>query len=303
MSDSVPLIMDPRDAHLAALPFIHARARNQCLDAIRRAFEVYTGEQESVSVILHLLTRKGPKLMSMVANVVRNESELLVILTGREVECSLATLVHNYNNEGYATESAVVPSESNADANPNDHGAHEERFQSVSTRSNDTDDDENEKINVLKWADVGVSYREVPCGALASDREKRGRPTALLFGGSGRSDTVSSSVGLEYDDLDVDASSSVISSLTAPTGVVFLTSLMSPPIAHSEISSLTMPSLPPSVPVSSDELGDMVSEVSSGRSVGDPLLSSLAARGGATRFRPVLASNMTVLMSMQAPPS
>ena len=227
MSDSVSLITNPRDQLLTALPFIHTRARNQCHYAIRRAFEVKAGEQESVPAILNLLTRKDPKLMlmSMIANVVRNESEFLVILTGREVECSLETLLQKYNNEGSASASAVAASESNDDTDPNYHGMHEDRFRSVSqeglTRSYEPDDDESGKISVLESANDGAYYREVPCEALASTRGERGRPTIHLLGSSGGDGTVSS-VGSVTGGIDGDASFSVTSSITAPTGATML---------------------------------------------------------------------------------
>jgi hypothetical protein len=110
MSVSVPLITDPRDQLLGDLPFVHARARNQCTNAIRRAFDDTTGGQESVQVMLQLVTRNGPTLMEMVANVVRNESELLVILVGREVDCSLAGLIRPATESGSMISSVTTPS-------------------------------------------------------------------------------------------------------------------------------------------------------------------------------------------------
>ena len=144
MSDSVPLITDPRNQLLAALPFVHARARDQCHNTIRRAFDDTTGQQESVQVMLHLNTRNGQTLMEMLANVVRNESESCVILTGRKVECSLAGLLHAA--DGPATESVLAVSEANYDASANSRAAGEEHIRSVSENGSakfEDADDEN----------------------------------------------------------------------------------------------------------------------------------------------------------------
>ena len=113
MSAVVPLIANPRDQFLDALPFVHAHARNQCINAIRRAFDHTTMEQKSLQVMLHLSTRNGPTLMEMVACVVRGQSELCVIfMGGEEVDSSLVGLLHA---EGLVTGSAVPLSKPNDD--------------------------------------------------------------------------------------------------------------------------------------------------------------------------------------------
>ena len=112
MSASVPLIANPRDQFLDALPFVHARARNQCINAIRRAFDYTRMEQKSVQVMLHLSTQNGPTLMEMIASVVRGQSELCVIFTGGEVDSSLIGLLYA---EGPVTGSAVPLSKSSDD--------------------------------------------------------------------------------------------------------------------------------------------------------------------------------------------
>ena len=94
MSVSVPLIGDPRNMFLGALPFAHARARDQCHSAIRRVVDA-TAEQEHVQIMLNLATLNGPTLLAMVANVVRTDSSVLVVLTGREVDSDLAGLLYN----------------------------------------------------------------------------------------------------------------------------------------------------------------------------------------------------------------
>ena len=93
MSASVPLIGNPRDQLLEALPFVHARARDQCYRAIRRAFDV-TAEEANMQIVLSFATPNGPALLAMVATVVRTESNDLAILTGREVDPGLAGLLH-----------------------------------------------------------------------------------------------------------------------------------------------------------------------------------------------------------------
>ena len=147
MSVSVPLITEPRNQLLAALPFVHARARKQCHNAIRQAFDDMTGDQKSVPVMLHLVTRNGPTLMEMIASVVRDEAELLVILMGREVDSRLAGLLRNCSNGASAAEHpAVALSGSDHDTNTNGYGGEEECFRYVSDddgsiKSDDSDDD------------------------------------------------------------------------------------------------------------------------------------------------------------------
>jgi hypothetical protein len=149
MSVSVPLITEPRNQLLAALPFVHARARKQCHNAIRRAFDDMTGDQKGVPVMLHLATLNGPTLMEMTASVVRDEAELLVILMGREVDSNLAGLLRNCSNDASATESAVVASsESDHDTNTSGYGGEEECFRCVSEddgsiKGDDADGDAN----------------------------------------------------------------------------------------------------------------------------------------------------------------
>ena len=80
---------------------MHTRARDQCYNAIRRAI-VATEGRENVQVMLHLSTVNGAVLLEMVATVVRTESKVVAILTGREVDSALAGLLHT---AGSVTES------------------------------------------------------------------------------------------------------------------------------------------------------------------------------------------------------
>ena len=240
MSVSVPLITDPRDQLLGALPFVHARARNQCYGAIRRAFDDTTGEQTSVQVMLHLATRNGPTLMEMIANVVRNESELLVILTGREVESSLAGLLHN---EGSTTESAVAVSESNNESNANGCDADEEHFRSASEvgsiKDGDAGDDETGQIFVLETSNDGVCREGL-------------RDTALASGGLRDDASASDSSSPVFTPTSAFVASAqstlsgtpIINSATTPTDTsVMSSSTMTTPTGTSVMSSLTMPTL------------------------------------------------------------
>ena len=62
--------------------------------------------------MLHLATPNGPKSMEMIASVVRDEAELLVILMGREVDSSLAGLLRNCSDASATERAAVALSES-----------------------------------------------------------------------------------------------------------------------------------------------------------------------------------------------
>ena len=124
MSVSVPLIGDPKDQLLEVLPFVHTRARDQCHSAIRRLFDAIT-EQENVQIMLNLATPNGPTLLAMAANVVRTESNVLVLLTGREVDCALADLIHT---------SGSVP-ESDVDIRVQIRGSSETDFSSITGSS------------------------------------------------------------------------------------------------------------------------------------------------------------------------
>ena len=108
MAVSVPMINDPRGQRLEVLPFAHEHARLQCNNAISRAFEA-TGENTSAQVMLHLNARDGVKLLEMVANVVRgdSESDVLVVVMGREVDPALAGLLH-HEEDGSVAESELL---------------------------------------------------------------------------------------------------------------------------------------------------------------------------------------------------
>ena len=117
MSTSVPLFSDPCGQALTSLPFVSPSAGIRCHNAIRKVFGAST-KQENVQIMLHLRTLNGATLLEMLANVVRAESEVLDILTGREVDSALAGLLHRAGsvtgNDGY-TPSIQVDSDSDTD--------------------------------------------------------------------------------------------------------------------------------------------------------------------------------------------
>ena len=247
MSGSVPLITDPRNQLLETLPFVCTRASNQCHNAVRRIFDDKTSEQTNVTVMLHLVTRNGPTLMEMIANVVRNErddrqrEEVRVMLIGREVDPSLAGLLRHCNNNASATESDVTLSETNHD---------EDRYRSVSEKSSVKSDDAGAK---------GI-FHEVPNGARAHDEDRqnvyedpaeRVACAALArvrrLNGRGGSDSTISSITLPSSDCNI--SSNTLPSFLNGSKPSSLSSIMLSPfrggsksIMFRPISSSTAPS-------------------------------------------------------------
>ena len=179
--------------------------------------------------------------MEMIANVVRNESELLVILTGREVESSLAGLLHN---EGSTTESAVAVSESNNESNAiGCCDADEEHFRSASEvgsiKDGDAGDDETGQIFVLETSNDGVCREGL-------------RDTALASGGLRDDASASDSSSPVFTPTSAFVASAqttltgtpIINSATTRTGTsVMSSSTMTTPTGTSVMSSLTMPTL------------------------------------------------------------
>ena len=243
MSGSVPLITDPRNQLLGTLPFACARASNQCHNAVRRLFDDNTSERTNVTVMLHLVTRNGPTLMEMIANLVRNEGddrqrEVRVMLIGREVDPSLAGLLRHCNDDASATESDVTLSETNHD---------EEYCRSVSEKGSVKSDDAGAK---------GI-FHEVPSGALAHDEDRQNvyedpAERVRRLNGRGGSDSNSSSMTLPSITLPSfldgskpsrlssivlspfrGGSNSIISSVTAPSFSATL---------ESNVSDITLPS-------------------------------------------------------------
>ena len=97
MSVSAPMIEDPTNLLLTALPFVSPCAGIRCHNVISRtvnAPEARESDDEKVQVImLHLRTKNGLVLLEMVSKVVGAGLERCVVLTGREVSTSLAGLI------------------------------------------------------------------------------------------------------------------------------------------------------------------------------------------------------------------
>ena len=90
------MIVDPHNQPLEALPFVSSRARAQTCEIIRRVFDATRREQPyNFRAMLHLTTQSRPSLLlEMSASVVHTRSDVVVILTGREVDSGLAGLLH-----------------------------------------------------------------------------------------------------------------------------------------------------------------------------------------------------------------
>ena len=56
-----------------------------------------------MQIILNLATLNGPTLLAMVATVARNDTQPVVILTGREMDSGLAGLLHNSSGSAMET--------------------------------------------------------------------------------------------------------------------------------------------------------------------------------------------------------
>ena len=105
MNSAASIFADPTNHVLSDLPFAHSRARARCHDAIRRAFNAPFDEPENNarSVFLHLGTLNGPILLEMEASVLASGgegAERYVVLTGREVNADLASLVATSRSDG-----------------------------------------------------------------------------------------------------------------------------------------------------------------------------------------------------------
>lgn len=98
MSIAVPMLLDPVGGSIAELPFVNASAGSQCRDIIRQTFVLFEEQNEDDStteqiVLLHLRAKGGPVLLEMVVNIITAGSERHAVLTGREVNSDLATLM------------------------------------------------------------------------------------------------------------------------------------------------------------------------------------------------------------------
>ena len=90
MSAAVPIT--PVGKQLFDLPFVNKRAKMKFTSAIHR--QISTHEFDKQSVVLHLDIQNRRVLFSMVAKLVEIGPELFIVLTGREVDSNLATLLY-----------------------------------------------------------------------------------------------------------------------------------------------------------------------------------------------------------------
>ena len=92
------MLFDPVGSFVSDLPFVDALAGSQFCAIIRRAFNVSEeskkkGQPTEQIVLLHLSSKHGPVLLEMVVNIVTTRNERHAVVTGREVNIDLATLI------------------------------------------------------------------------------------------------------------------------------------------------------------------------------------------------------------------
>ena len=85
--------IDPVDTLVSDLPFVTPSAGTNFSAAISQTF---TSQQNAQSMMVHLRAKNGPVLLEMVANVFGVNDSRLVVMTGREVDVDLATLMMGY---------------------------------------------------------------------------------------------------------------------------------------------------------------------------------------------------------------
>lgn len=94
------MLFNPVGRHLSELPFVNELAGSQCRTIIHQAFEEseeQNGEDFTTErvVMIHLRTNSAHVLLEMIVSIVIEESERHAVLTGREVDSDLATLMEN----------------------------------------------------------------------------------------------------------------------------------------------------------------------------------------------------------------
>ena len=98
MNNAAPVYADPTNHVLLDLPFAHLRSGARCNNAIRRAFSLPSDDAQRI--LLHLSTLNGPVLLEMEASVLAGRAERLVVLTGRELNAELASLIVASSSDG-----------------------------------------------------------------------------------------------------------------------------------------------------------------------------------------------------------
>lgn len=103
MSAVAPMIEDPTDQLLTALPFVSPCAGLLCHNLISRAVNApeAPGSADNAQVImLHLHAKNGPVLLEMAPTAVGTGHERCVVMTGREVNANLAGLITSDEGRG-----------------------------------------------------------------------------------------------------------------------------------------------------------------------------------------------------------
>jgi hypothetical protein len=93
------MIFDPVDKHVSDLPFVNALAGFSFQEHVLQSFAVSCDPDREQIVLLHLHSKSGPVLLEMVVNIVVSDSEPHAVLTGREVDSELATLIASKASE------------------------------------------------------------------------------------------------------------------------------------------------------------------------------------------------------------
>lgn len=96
MSSAAPMIEDPTDQLLTALPFMSPFSGILCHNVISHIVnehEAPDSAENAQVLMLHLHAKNGPVLLEMAPTVVGTGHERCVVLTGREVNADLAGLI------------------------------------------------------------------------------------------------------------------------------------------------------------------------------------------------------------------
>ena len=106
MDIAAPILVNPIGALLLDLPFVNTRDGARLQQILGKIFEdqTETEHENAQTFMLHLFTKNGNVLLEMVANSFFAESELVVVMTGREVDLRLVGLLSHERAVGAARE-------------------------------------------------------------------------------------------------------------------------------------------------------------------------------------------------------
>ena len=103
MSSAAPMIEDPTDQLLTALPFMSPFSGILCHNVISHIVnehEAPDSAENAQVLMLHLHAKNGPVLLEMAPTVVGTGHERCVVMTGREVNANLAGLITSDEGRG-----------------------------------------------------------------------------------------------------------------------------------------------------------------------------------------------------------